>query len=77
MKNVVVVQDVINLVGEEGVELVSSNNYFEVDIDDSFKGERTVYGIKCGKRQGPESELLGDTYGSGEMYKFGESALGM
>ena len=76
-ENVVVVEYGIKLGGEKGEELVFSESYFKCDIDDNFQGKSNVYGINDGKRQGPEGEWLGSTYGSGQRIIFGLSELGM
>ena len=74
-KNVVVVEYGLKLRGEKGEQLVSSYSYFGGETDDKFKGGKTVSGIKYGKRQGPEGERPGITYGSGHIFR--KSALGM
>ena len=50
LKNVVVVEDVLNIGGEKVSELMCSDSYFEVDIDYKLEGVNTVYVINYGKR---------------------------
>ena len=56
---------------------MSSYCSFEGDSDDDFERGDIVSGIKDGKRYGPEGEVLGSTYGSGERIILGESGLGI
>ena len=58
-------------------ELLCSYSSFEYGIDDRLDGEKTVSGIKDGKRSVPEGEWLGITYGKGERSIFGEPVLVM
>ena len=46
----VLVEDGFKLWGEKGSELLSSDIYFEGNIDDKLDKKRTVYGINDGKR---------------------------
>ena len=50
--------------GEKIADLESSYSYFEGDIDDKFEEERTVSGIKYGKKYVHEGEVMGNIYGS-------------
>ena len=55
-KNVAVVEDVLELGGEEVAELMSSDSYIEGDIDETF--EEGVAGSVDGIRQSAEGEVL-------------------
>ena len=47
-------------------ELECSYSSFHSDIGDKLEGENTVYGVKCGNREGLKCECLGTTYGTGD-----------
>ena len=77
LKNVAVIEDGIKLRGEEVADLVSSDSYFEGDIDGNIERKGKVSGTEDRIRQVPEGEMLGNTHVSGDMIKFGVSPLGM
>ena len=71
-ENVVLVEYGLKLGCEEGKELVSLDSPFEGEIYDNFEGGNTVSGIKYGKIQVPEGEVMGNTYVSGQISRFGD-----
>ena len=77
LKNVAVVEDGLKLRGEEVADLVSSDSYFEGDIDDNIYRKGKVSGTDDIIRQFTEGEMLGNTHVSGYSSKFGVPELGI
>ena len=51
--------------------MYSSDIYFEGDIDDNLESKCKSSGTEYGLKQGPEGEVLGNTYVSVEKHTLG------